>query len=342
MHAYPLLFLLVLLSSCGENDKIEKDDVLKCIPNNGEKYLIVRTRSGLGNRIQAAASATFWAKLTNRKLLLDWEPQEKHMPVSYDQLFTSPKIASLKANSVFSPECTKALLEIGDEQQKSIEGMKWYKQISPGKYEPPITSLLVDSTPVAFLWPVEARMAAPVNFNQREAIRDFYKSLVPVEPVSQRVVDVLNQKTCDNKIGIHFRTFATKGDVGFHGKPTAVQEFITDIKNKITELKIPVNSGSCLYVASDDLKQRKFVEDEFKKDYGLKVLKMDLSQVERDTLAGQLDALVEFFLLGSMDYVFGSEGSTFSDEAGRLTTRGTKISVGVRAYEYHANYLEPL
>lgn len=338
-HAHYFRYLLLALlsfatviyfSGCGPEDK--------CIVDDGTRYLVVKPKSGFGNRIQAVASANAWAARLNRKLIIDWQVEDAHMPATWSELFRAPSIDLLEEN--------RAVGQCGRDFLYKREGGKHgkisrYIQKLPGMLEPSIDELESDQTPVAVIFHAESRMPSKNFPEQKAQIASFYKSLVPVPEVSQKVNAVLaQQQRCDTKIGIHFRNFSTRGD--WTGVATPVEKFLDHTKREITDRKISLSSKSCLYVASDDPEKRKEIEDNLVAAYGAKLFRLGLSEVERDTVSGQRDALIEWFTLGKMDFLFGSDGSTLSDEAGRLTTHGAKISVGDAAYGYHVNSIDPL
>lgn len=121
-----------------------------------------------------------------------------------------------------------------------------------------------------------------------------------------------------------------------------MDSFLAELEEQIKKLGIKITNKSCIFVASDNQKNRQYIENTLNKKYNVKVFDLNLKQVERDSVKGLQDALTEWLLLGSMDYLFGSNGSTFSDEAGRLTTFGRKISIGTLAFPNHINRLDPL
>jgi len=54
--------------------------------------------------------------------------------------------------------------------------------------------------------------------------------------------------------------------------------------------------------------------------------------IERKTIEGQQNALIEWFLLGSTEYIIGTYQSSFSDEAAYLTTQRRKVDLGGAVY----------
>jgi hypothetical protein len=321
-----------------------------CVPSSGQRYVVLSPQSGFGNRIQAVASAMAWALYTDRKFVLDWGREEKHMPAVWDELFKAPKLDTLKTNPDFAQKCTKdALLYryypnngYNSYDHHGTLGVSQYKQLAPGNTYPPAIELKIDLNPIAYFLGVEARMPSDQFPEQKDLIKKFYKSLEPIDPLRKEINDVLKQHKCDTKLGFHFRSFATAGDKGFSITTTPVDDFLADIYEQIKKLDIKISNNSCIFAASDSPKYKKYIEDKIKNKYNVQVFTLDLKKVERDTVKGQQDALVEWFLLGSMDYLFGSNGSTFSDEAGRLTSYGKKITIGPPAFFYHVNNIDPL
>jgi len=339
------VFLIVFIylfffSSCTE----------PCVPSSGERYVVVSSKSGFGNRLQAVASAYAWAELTGRKLVIDWQVEKKHMPALWHELFKAPKLDTLETNADFSNKCTKdALLyryhpnnSFTSSAHHGTPGVSQYRQNLPGELNPAVENLKVDNNPIAYFFVLESRMPSDKFPEQKDVIRKFYNMLKPVDSVQKEIDAVLAKHSCDIKLGFHFRSFATAADLDWSGTATPVDSFLTEVENQIKKMGLKVSDKSCIFVASDSPKYRNYIEEALKKIYNAQVLSLNLKQVERDTVKGQQDALVEWYLLASMNYLFGSNESTFSDEAGRLTTHGKKISIGPPAYSHHVNNADPL
>lgn len=336
-----LFFVLInlVIFSCTE----------ECVPSSGQRYLVMSPKSGFGNRLQAVASAAAWAEKTDRKLIIDWQRENKHMPALWNDLFKSPKLDTLETNADFDNKCTKdALLyrylpdnTFTSSVRHGTPGVSQYRQIIPGIYYPPVEDLKVDRNPIAYFFKLESRMPSD-TFPHQDKIQKFYKTLEPVDSVKKEINSVLAQHVCDTKLGFHFRSFATPADLEWSGTATPVDTFLADVDTRLKKLGVKLSNKSCIFVASDSPKYRQYIEEKLKNKYNTKLLSLNLKQVERDTVRGQQDALVEWYLLASMDYLFGSNESSFSDEAGRLTAHGKKISIGPPAYAHHVNNFDPL
>jgi len=74
------LILFLFLSGCG-------DPPCEIPVAGAQRYLVIDTIGGLGNRVNAIASGTAVAKLTGRKLVLWWDPIPDELPATYHDLF---------------------------------------------------------------------------------------------------------------------------------------------------------------------------------------------------------------------------------------------------------------
>lgn len=72
--------------------------------------------------------------------------------------------------------------------------------------------------------------------------------------------------------------------------------------------------GCTFYLASDDVEVKRYMEQQFP---GRIVTKADVV-LQRDSVEGMKDAVVELFLLARTNLIIGSRGSTYSDVASQL------------------------
>lgn len=68
-----------------------------------ERYLVIAPESGFGNRISAVAGAYALAKLTRRRLLLQWNATPNELPAEWSNLFQSPDIVSASSLGIDDP-----------------------------------------------------------------------------------------------------------------------------------------------------------------------------------------------------------------------------------------------
>lgn len=284
----------------------------------GERYLVLCPRFGLANRLQALASAQIAANITKRKLVLAWETQAKHMPALFEDLFTNdfPRPERVSMPTAVS----RYLLDVedGNREKPSFDGI-WTDKSDVIHLE-----TFSHFLPDRYL-PVMAR---------------FYRSLEPVRQVRD-MLDV-GLEACAMKIGVHYRSFLTPGDAGYVVGFWSETCFIDAVEKVIVDQVLSKKDTSAaseigLVVTSDRPESRIKIEhalaDRLRtRGERVRVLGLSIDHVDRDSVEAQRESLAEWLLLGRTDIVIGTNQSTFSEEAARLTTHGHKISVGPLAY----------
>lgn len=283
-----------------------------------ERCLVLCPRFGLANRLQALASAQIAAKITKRKLVLAWEAQAKHMPALFEDLFTNdfPRPGRADLPTVVSRYLRD--VEDGNREKPSFDGI-WTDE-SDVIHLDTFSHFLPDR-----YLPMMAR---------------FYRSLEPVRQVRD-MLDV-GLEAYARKIGVHYRSFLTPGDagyvLGFWSETCfidAVEEVIVD--QVLSKKDMSTASEIGLVVTSDRPESRMKIEralaDRLRtRGERVRIVSLNIDHVDRDSIKAQRESLAEWLLLSRTDIVIGTNQSTFSEEAARLTTHGHKISVGPIAY----------
>lgn len=304
----------LLISGCAEEE---------CKPKG--RYLIVTPFAGTTNRLRVLASANILAEVTKRKLVINWYLNPGEMPAQWNELFLNPlntfEKSTLPEEGCTLEEITNA--QAGDRVIKNLAslndetGQKRIRQIPKDK-EP----IVYFGTSLNF-WP-EEKYIASADFWQK--YRSFYLSLKPVGMVTKEV-EQFKKDHFTNKfpIGVHYRAWAMNqfDDYVIRDLDNKnIPEFITKMKEALVE-----NSGQdvvfFLSTDSQQVKDRLLAVNEFK---GKIVTRK--AKIERDTIQGQKDALVDWFLLASTNYIIGTSYSSFSDEPARITKQQRKINIG--------------
>jgi hypothetical protein len=137
-------------------------------------------------------------------------------------------------------------------------------------------------------------------------------------------------------IGVHYRAWKTGG-------PDVRDVLISDAENRYLLLFIKTMKNAigrplpdtnqkpvAFFLSTDDqqVKSKLLAVPEFKDRIFTRPEKAD-----RSTVRGQESDLVDFFLLGSTNYIIGTNQSSFSDEAAHLTKEDKKEDVGDAAYK---------
>lgn len=284
-------------------------------PNEG--VLIIQPISGFSNRIRSLASASVVAKLTNRKLLVDWRLEQ--------QGENSQMVAQL--SDFFSNQFdTPASYDISPPQLAAIEAEQSYVLRDTG-----LTTHAFTPSNKKYIYIKNWNEFALENGDldeERALRRQFIRSLIPVKAISEPLENFKNSywpKTNgvpdNNKIiGVHVRLGNRPGDFGtIFDNPTSAE-----IIDKMKKLGEQYNIKT-FFLASDTKSVINDIKQAFPAD---SILTFSSGTTDRNTVSGQQQDVVEWYLLGNSYVVLGTKVSSFSDVAAYLSTLGNKIEFG--------------
>lgn len=289
-----------------------------------EKFLVVlgTERLGLGNRLREFASAQLVARLSGRKLVVDWQIIPGEIPASFNDLFTD-KLMSL--DDVAMPKGWTTH-EMRDWRGRSEPGVVARYNLSDANNIN--HSDIVDSSAQwVVVWSPYRFLPKGQSFEDvKESYSTFFKSLNPTEAVD-RIVEEFKAKhyhglSPSNLVGVHYRSFPFSSDVGFGNTRLSIDYTIEAMKAEIR-----LNPHTHFYLASDSVEDKKTITGKFPG----RVFSLDITP-ERDTILGQQIGLAEMYLLGYSRLVMGTKDSSFSDEAAILSASGQKIDIGPSPY----------
>lgn len=185
------------------------------------RYVVVKGRFGMGNRIAVALSAHAYAKATDRKLIIDWN----------DHTYFSPDI----------PDVFSALWEwpVADQTPLTdLAGLSVYPETWTGRLSDYRNDVSTAIMPYDLAWsrppdegtPEAAEMADAHDVvvitrdGDRDRVRDLYPSLLPRPFIRSRVGLLQGTYDWDRMIGVQIRhgngeRYLTPADSGwFHDK----------------------------------------------------------------------------------------------------------------------------
>lgn len=310
------LFLIILvLSSCAEEICDPKD-----------RYLVVTPFAGTTNRLRVIASAEILAKITDRKLVIDWTLFAGEMPSPWKNLFRNPS-TMFEDSNLISEGCSLARIKSAKANDPVIKNLG---NLNKASFQQRMGDITEDKEPIVYFgtslnFRPNTKYISYDDYNAQ--YRDFYKNLKLPNFDAKKEIEDFKKKYFDGKypIGVHYRAWnMSKQDHYVKNDPENryIGKFIEEMKKALAQ-----NQGKdvVFYLSSDDpkVKAKLMAEPALKN----KIVTRN-NVVERDTNQGQLSALVDWFLLGATNYIIGTYQSSFSDEAAHLTTLNKKISIG--------------
>lgn len=258
------------------------------------KKIVSAPYAGLGNRMRALSSSISIAKELNAYLDVYWI-KEKDFPVYFEDLFEDfhddrIKIKKLnKLNLILTP-IVKKNLYIPNILRKfffdivindfNVKDGNIYDFINTKKNNMYLKSC--------------HSMTTHYNLNE---------IFIPKIEI-QKKINKVKQYFNENTIGIHIR----RTDNLFAIKNNSIEDFVNKINHEIS-----LNSKSNFFLATDELE----VKNYFKNIFGKKIITYD-SVLNRNSLIGVQDAVIELWSLSSTKKIIGSHYSSYSEIAAEI------------------------
>ncbi len=277
------------------------------------KYLLVavRGKTGLANRIKSIVSGLATARLSGRKLCLVWDVNAD-MVADFHELFEN----DIKMLYNFRIEESSLLLNFKYEASSSLD---------PDVINNHSDIVLIDSYRSFSDKSLRFQDYLPIYLDE-------LKSLKPVPEISERV-DRFVKEHFKNKhvVGVHFRSWSNAvGDADWDLKSNPIEAFFAEMDKELAR-----HPNTVFFIATDDqANKEKFIER-----YKDKVILSGIPKIARNDIVSQKDGLFEWLLLGKTEFVIGTNGSTYSDEATLLTPERRKIDVGPSPFHGHDPFI---
>ena len=317
----------MIASSCGPSSK-------DCHPS--AKYLVVQPYAGLSNRLRVLASAKIMAAITDRYLVVDWSVIPNELPGTWQDFFLSP-MTTYEQSPLWQEGCSLERIKNAKEDDPVIKNLGDRNSAEGNRVVAKIPEF---NEPIVYFGTSLNFQPASLYLSDQEYRKRYSAFYQDLDPHAWVMDEVRNFQKAHNfaryfMVGAHYRAWVT-------GTPDETQGVATDREHRyfddfVAKLRAAINEPSsrtdnkpvAFFLASDDptLKEKLLALPEFKGRIFTRDVKID-----RSTVRGQEDALVDWFLLGDTNYVIGTYQSTFSDEAAHLTKENKKIEFGKAAY----------
>jgi len=267
-----------------------------------QRALILFPVGGLGNRLRATASAHILAEEAGRAFYLNWIP-DPTCNARWDDLFLNrfPAFPS-------DMETLRAShrLHCGDAHGRLPEDT--------------VKAILDDPRPVvAISTGQQLRPPHRDDFKQKKS--EFYRALIPIGPIEEEVRRYLERVDVPAMVGVHIRRGDLISDKG--ANPFAISPiglFIQACRRELASRRAPG-----LFLSTDSPRDERALRQAF----GSLVHSRQGIALDRVSVAGIRDALVDWLLLSRTQFVIRSYFSSFSKEA-----------CAVRGIESHVIYRE--
>jgi hypothetical protein len=301
----------------------------------GERYLLVKGKAGLGNRMLVVLDSILYAEMTGRKLLVDWR-DGKYGALgenAFPQLFETPAAGDL---SVIASCKTVTPSTWHGHLDESVDSL--FAREFPNNSEmdtvPRVAARYTvnvavpdagDDIAVRWGWTHEldafrsrftGRLAFMKSWTEEEVLRHVIRERVtPVKDLRDQIDRFRRENFAEKTIGVHVR-FSDRKDA-YDSSYKYVNRFLARYPN------------GAIFLATDNIA----VEKDFKSRYkrvivttkwlppaGVAIHRNDLP--ERRPLENAREALLDLYLLGECDALVCNTLSTFSILA-KLLSRAT-------------------
>ncbi len=298
---------------------------------NEDKFLLVKGTAGLGNRILCLLSAILYARLTGRRLVIDWSDPIYSNDGSnvFHRFFQCPLCSP--TDEIPDTDSVRPSIWCGHLHESARDMVKRYQ--SPVSNDPEIwrrfsvdVSKLDHQEKVLVMWSYTEQV-----YLLRRHLKGFYNralkkastktilkgllrgnlelhSLIQ-ERVGQFKRDWLNQKT----VGVHIRYMDKKAQL------PAIQRKLKALLKHEPELQI--------FLATDNIEICKMFHHRYqrvtstRKWYPTSGRSMHHNLEPHDRFGHGIEALVDMYLLAECDYLILDESSSFSYVASLLTDK---------------------
>ena len=294
----------------------------------GSCALVVEVALGIGNRLRAYASASSYAKLTNRALVLIWRKDE-HVQADFGELFEVP-------SDIFGLYTTVADLPF-------IIDDTWLKfdEVRDGRAVLPDFS----SKTNIFLRTAYGIRVANARISKAQ-LSEVLKQLVPARGVQQKIDSAMQMHgRFDDAICVHIRTrIPSQGDVpGIDKDSTLYKRMVkgvSDYRNRCSYLNFLKTiskdfshnlESKSFFVAADTKDTIESFRREFPKQRVFNSTAASVGCISGENSRSRscvMEALTDLYLLSECKILYKSTWSSFSDIAELLGSSKTVVRTG--------------
>lgn len=249
--------------------------------------IIVQPVGGLCNRMRAIASALELARKKQTKLLVMWQCN-----------------ADLNApfESLFKP--IKDIKVINYKKSKDIRRIFLRRTSRTRICDKDIIENRAGGELTESFYKTLKLPAYIKTYVQFYNVENSFEMFLPSDVIDSKIKGITSDFT-KNMVGVHIRRTDQKKSIEY----SKTENFIALMKKELS-----LNSNTCFYLATDDMKE----EEILRKEFPGRILSNSNRVLERDSKDGMYDAVVDLYCLASCKKIIGSYWSSFSEIAAAL------------------------
>ncbi len=293
---------------------------------NNNRYLLIKGANGMGNRILGLFEGILYAKLTNRKIIIDWRDEiysdnKENSFFSFFKKSFCDSVEEIEGKTVF-PEIWKGNLDKSIYEMFRKEGVEnnldgWQK------FSVDIENIGYQEDVLVFISFGFGKLISKYNFsifgwpnNKVDLIKFFIKKYVFLNEDILKEINLFKKNNFKKKtIGVHIRYTDNLNPKFIDYKGTNLNLYFPIIDNLLLE-----NKDCHLFIATDNREILKIFISKYKNvifyskffDKNNKPIHYSSEYQKREI--GK-EALIDLYLLASCDYLIYSQNSTYGQLA---------------------------
>lgn len=289
---------------------------------NPDKFLLVKGRGGLGDRMKCVVTAILYARLTGRKLIVDWsDPLYSNAGTNAFHCFFQCSLCNatdeIPASDSVSPAIWRGHLHESFYYMEEHYGSGPFS-IDIKRLDHQETVLVLGCEKHSRLSDLlrsysQGELGEFAQVSKNEALRKLLRQDLTLHPQLQRRVDQIKKR------------FASKKTVGLHVRYTDHRTSIWSVLKQLNAL-LKREPDLQIFLSTDNLQIKKMFEAGYSgvittphwyaSTPGLPIHK---DRSRPDAMESGSEALVDLYLLAECDYLVVDKSSSFSEIAAALT-----------------------
>lgn len=307
-----------------------------CRSRNNDKYLIVKAKGGMGNRMLCAITGILYGQITGRLTIIDWRDAaySNNGSNTFSRFFNDPHVfpeTILPKNATVRPDIWTSQLDKSVSTMISKHDPNKHSSIwIHRKYSIDVRKLDY-AEDIVVLWHYTGRIKT-LKAHLQNSDRSF--AGLDSDGIVRKVL--LEQMTLSNEVRQRIDTF--KSAIGWPAKVIGLHIRHTDMKTNLARYERALQRflrrepNAHIFLATDNRQISQEYHSQYKNVFSTrKWFPDDLSPMHQnsacpDKVLNGIEALVDMYLLADCDYLVYPGASTFSRLARLLSkTRGENV-----------------
>jgi hypothetical protein len=271
--------------------------------------IYIETQGGLANRMRVISSALALQNGIGKQVQCYWVPKAE-LNARFEELFLSIDVLQIMDKVPFKYRFLKSSFHDNPIKYFIANGINFMSDIN---------LVLKDKDVVDVIWSQKMNLITLTESKKQLYLKtcsNFYGGSIKSEffipvPAIQSIIMEKTSTFTNPVIGIHIRRTDNKKSILY--SPTEL--FIQKI-----DQQLGAEPNTCFYLATDDLQEEKLLKNR----YGSRIITHQ-KVLDRSSLKGIRDAMVDLYSLSATDAIWGSYWSSFSDMAATIGNKKKEI-----------------